>query len=188
MSLLNAVFNTRYSKYPMFLQYVPGTHKVTGKDYLESKSKLLPGDIILRGHDNYISKFFIPGKYSHSGIYLKNDQIIHSIVKTGVIEDNLIDFMRCDRLMVLRCNDSNFVNKALDIAQKLIGSKYDNELEDNDNEFYCHEFTAKCYQMCDIKKIHATTLFGLIKKNIYCADSFIKNKNFTKILEIDWKL
>ena len=50
----------------MFLQYVKGTHQVSGEDYLCVRGMLQEGDIILRGHDNYLSKFIVPGKYSHS--------------------------------------------------------------------------------------------------------------------------
>ena len=66
MGILSAIFNTKYSKYPMFLQYVDCTHRVTGKDYYNVRELLEPGDIILRGHDNYLSKFLVPGEYSHS--------------------------------------------------------------------------------------------------------------------------
>ena len=188
MSMLNFIFNTKYSKYPMFLQYVNCTHKVTGEDYYKAREVLKEGDIILRGHDNYLSKFFIPGKYSHSGIYQGNDIVIHSTIEKGVHESNLVDFMRCDRFMAFRPIRGQI--PIIVEAHKLIGKKYDNELEDNDDEYYCHEFVATVLNNCgfEIQKIRASTLFGLIKKDIYCADSFIKNYQFVKFLEIDWKL
>ena len=70
MSLLSFIFNTKYSKYPMFLQYVDCTHRVNGEDYFKARNVLEVGDILLRGHDNYLSKYIIPGAYSHSGIYM----------------------------------------------------------------------------------------------------------------------
>lgn len=162
MSLLSAIFNTKYSKYPMFLQYVDCTHRVDGKDYFNARKVLEPGDIILRGHDNYLSGFIVPGKYSHSGIYGGDDVVIHSTVENGVHESNLVDFMRCDRFMALRptvCKP-----QILDAAKKYIGKKYDHELEDNDDEYYCHEFVAAVLNGCgfEIKKTHASTLFGLV--------------------------
>ena len=169
MGILSAIFNTKYSKYPMFLQYVDCTHRVTGADYYNVRELLKPGDIILRGHDNYLSKFLVPGEYSHSGIYKGNDVVIHSTVENGVHESNLVDFMRCDRFMALR--PSLCQNLIIENAQKYIGKKYDNELEDNDDEYYCHEFVASVLKDCsfEINKIHASTLFGLISKDIYCA-------------------
>lgn len=187
MGILSAIFNTKYSKYPMFLQYVDCTHRVTGADYYKVRELLKPGDIILRGHDNYLSKFLVPGEYSHSGIYKGNDVVIHSTVENGVHESNLVDFMRCDRFMALR--PSLCQNLIIENAQKYIGKKYDNELEDNDDEYYCHEFVASVLKDCsfEINKIHASTLFGLISKDIYCAQSFLNNIIFNKVVEIDWK-
>lgn len=187
MGILSAIFNTKYSKYPMFLQYVDCTHRVSGADYYKVRELLESGDIILRGHDNYLSKFLVPGEYSHSGIYKGNDVVIHSTVENGVHESNLVDFMRCDRFMALR--PSLGQNLIIENAQKYIGKKYDNELEDNDDEYYCHEFVASVLKDCslEIDKIHASTLFGLISKDIYCAQSFLNNTIFNKVVEIDWK-
>lgn len=187
MSLLSFIFNTKYSKYPLFLQYVDCTHHVSGEDYFKARTILQEGDIILRGHDNYLSGFIIPGKYSHSGIYIGEDRIIHSMLEGGVHESNLVDFMRCDRFMALRptCGQVAIIHH----ARKYIGRKYDSELEDDDNEYYCHEFVASVLNDCNfgIRKIHASTMFGLIRKDIYCAESFLDNCHLYEIMEIDWK-
>lgn len=187
MSLLSFIFNTKYSKYPMFLQYVDYTHRVNGEDYFKARKVLEEGDILLRGHDNYLSKFIIPGEYSHSGIYHGNDIVIHSTVEKGVHESNLVDFMRCDRFMALRPCQGQI--PIMVEAHKYIGKRYDNELEDNDDEYYCHEFVATVLNNCnfEIKKVHASTLFGLIRKDIYCAKSFVENCHLDKIMELDWK-
>ena len=187
MSLLSFIFNTRYSRYPLFLQYVDSSHRVTGEDYFKAREVLQAGDIILRGHDNYLSKFFIPGAYSHSGIYKGDEKVIHSTVEDGVHESNLVDFMRCDRFMALRPTLGQI--GIIDGAQKYIGRKYDHELEDNDNEYYCHEFVATVLNDYNfgVEKVHASTLFGLIKKDIYCAKSFLDNCHLFPIMEIDWK-
>ena len=75
-------------------------------------------------------------------------------------------------------------------AHKYIGKRYDNELEDNDDEYYCHEFVATVLNNCNfgIEKVHASALFGLIQKDIYCASSFVDNCHLYKIMEIDWKV
>lgn len=187
MSLLSFIFDTKYSKYPMFLQYVDCTHRVTGEDYFKAREVLEEGDILLRGHDNYLSKFIIPGEYSHSGIYKGKDKVIHSTYEKGVHESNLVDFMRCDRFMALRPTLGQI--PIMVTANKYIGKKYDIELEDDDNEYYCHEFVAAVLNDCNfaIRKAHASTLFGLVQRDIYCANSFLENCHLTKIIEIDWK-
>jgi len=187
MSMLSFIFNTKYSKYPMFLQYVDYTHRVDGNDYLEAKRILEEGDILLRGHDNYLSRFIIPGEYSHSGIYIGGEWVIHSTVEKGVHKATLVDFMRCDRFIALRPNFGRTDIRTA--AYKYIGKNYDNELEDADDEYYCHEFVAAVLNKCGfgIEKKFASTLFGLIKKAVYCADSFLENFSLVKSMEIDWK-
>ena len=134
---------------------------------------------IAKSTDYFIKQFI--------SIYKGNDVVIHSTVENGVHESNLVDFMRCDRFMALR--PSLCQNLIIENAQKYIGKKYDNELEDNDDEYYCHEFVAAVLKDCslEINKIHASTLFGLISKDIYCAQSFLNNTIFNKVVEIDWK-
>ena len=187
MGILSTIFNTKYSKYPMFLQYVDCTHRVNGDDYFNARKVLEEGDIILRGHDNYLSRFLVPGEYSHSGIYMGNDVVIHSTVENGVHESNLVDFMRCDRFMALRPCQGQI--PIMVEARKYIGKKYDSKLEDNNDEYYCHEFVATVLNNCnfEIEKVHVSAMFGLIQKDIYCASSFVDNCHFDKIMEIDWK-
>lgn len=64
---------------------------------------LEPGDVILRGFDNYLDGYFIddPHGYSHGAIYVGKEKIIHAVVE-GVSEINVLDFMRCDRICILR--------------------------------------------------------------------------------------
>ena len=187
MSMLSFIFNTKYSKYPMFLQYVDCTHRVDGEDYFKVREILEEGDILLRGHDNYLSKFLVPGEYSHSGIYKGNERVIHSTVENGVHESNLVDFMRCDRFMALRPRLGQI--PIMVAANKYIGKKYDSEIEDNDDEYYCHEFVAAVLNDCNfgIKKRHASAFLGLIRRDIYCADSFVENCHLFKVMEIDRK-
>lgn len=187
MSMLSFIFNTKYSKYPMFLQYVDYTHRVDGNDYLEAKRILEEGDILLRGHDNYLSNFIVPGEYSHSGIYIGGERIIHSTLEKGIHKSTLVDFMRCDRFIALRPTFGRTDIRT--IAYNYIGKQYDSELEDNDDEFYCYEFVAAVLNECGfgIEKKPASTLFGLIKKDVYCADSFFDNPSLIKVMKIDWK-
>ena len=89
--------------------------------------QLQPGDILLRGYDKYLSGVFIPGYFSHAGMYLGEvseadsafcapefvagdatgffrpgkKMVVHALAK-GVFMEDIIDFCRCDRLMVVR--------------------------------------------------------------------------------------
>lgn len=66
-------------------------------------SILEPGDIILRGYDNYLDGCFIPDplSFSHGAIYIGNGKIIHAVAE-GVSETNVIEFTRCDRIAIFR--------------------------------------------------------------------------------------
>lgn len=64
-------------------------------------SLVKPGDVLLRRYDGYVDNAFIDGKYSHAGIYVGNDMIIHAI-NPIVSEIDVIDFCRCDNICILR--------------------------------------------------------------------------------------
>jgi cell wall-associated NlpC family hydrolase len=70
---------------------------------LDIISILDPGDIILRGYDNYLDGCLIPDplSFSHGAIYIGNGKIIHAVAE-GVSETNVIEFTRCDRIAIFR--------------------------------------------------------------------------------------
>lgn len=69
----------KYFKYPFFLVYDPGSYKVKGYHTREVLALLQPGDIILRGYDSYVDGLFIPGAYSHTGLYVGDGKMIHAV-------------------------------------------------------------------------------------------------------------
>lgn len=176
----------KYYKYPMFIVYCPTTYKVKGEHYLELVDKILPGDLILRGYDDYLDGVFIPGNYSHSGIYVGNNTVIHAVAE-GVSEINLIDFMRTDRIMVLRPREG--ATEAIERADFILSesAEYDFDFLDNNERYYCHELSANCYKKYNIKKIKVKRFLGLYNKELYLAESLINNSNFKIIYEYNPK-
>jgi hypothetical protein len=84
--------------------------------------RVRPGDVLVRGYDAYLDGKLIPGLFSHAGIYLGRttdadrcaapaahrerltlgeQTVIHAIAE-GVLTEDVLDFCRCDRLVVLR--------------------------------------------------------------------------------------
>jgi hypothetical protein len=82
-----------------------------------------PGDILVRGFKNYLDGYFIPGYFSHAGLYVgpvveKDKELVHRprgkklfrpgeqmvvhALAEGVLMEDLIQFCRCDYLAVLR--------------------------------------------------------------------------------------
>jgi len=43
----------------------------------------------------------VHGKYSHAGIYVGENEVVHAISPT-VTKCNVLDFLRCDRIAILR--------------------------------------------------------------------------------------
>ena len=102
-SVLLSIFgDIKVYKWPFFMVYCPTSFRVKGFHTLEAMRFLQPGDIIQRKFINYLDGYFIPGSYSHTGIYIKDSTVIHAIAEGGVSETSVIDFMRCDAVRILR--------------------------------------------------------------------------------------
>lgn len=141
-----------------------------------------PGDVVLRSYDGYIDNWFIDGKYSHIGIYIGNDELIHA-VNPKVEKINLIDFCRCDHLCVLRPNGGT--TKAIATAGEYLENNvpYDFAYKTTDDELYCFELVANCYRQLNIQTKQTQILLGLIKRNAYLCDSFLDSPDFIQIYE-----
>jgi hypothetical protein len=160
-------------KYPMFLLYDPGGYKIKGEEVREVIQSVQPGDILVRGFVNYLDGYLIPGFFSHAGLYLgevtNNDKIyvkpssmhlfksgqqmvIHSMAE-GVFMEDVINFCRCDYMIVLRRNKSFESEKAKNVefssifinALNLLGSEYDFQFNFSDiRKLSCTEFVYLC--------------------------------------------
>jgi hypothetical protein len=110
-------------KRPLFLVYDPGSYLVKGEDIREIIKDIQPGDILVRKYKNYLDGFFIPGYFSHVGLYLGpvseedvtlvplkqgkehfqfGDQMVMHALAEGVLIEDLLNFCRTDYLAVLR--------------------------------------------------------------------------------------
>ena len=170
-------------KWPMFVIYRPSGYKIRGKQIRTIMKKIEPGDVLLRGYNDYLDGYFIPkgsSNCSHSGIYVGNGNVIHSIAE-GVIREDLLDFLKCDYCVVLRPNTSkNTINKALKHAKTVVGKPYDFDFDTaTHDKYFCHEFTASCYPGIDVQKVRRKAWFlGLMSPETYLADSFYCNDKF----------
>ena len=55
---------------PMFIVYDPGSYRVKGAHMREVMKVVEPGDLLVRGYVSYLDSYFIPGYFSHVGLYL----------------------------------------------------------------------------------------------------------------------
>lgn len=116
-------------RWPLFFLYDPGSYRVKGEDMREVIKAVKPGDILVRGYENYLDGYFIPGYFSHVGMYLGKvdpdaldsiwsdeyapleevkarcrsgeQMVIHSMAE-GVFMEDLLNFCRCDYMAILR--------------------------------------------------------------------------------------
>jgi len=175
----------RVYRWPMFVVYSPMGFKIKGGDTRDIIDVLQPGDVVMRSYDNYLDGYFIPkGKSgcSHSGVYVGDNVVIHSIAEGSVVDD-IIEFCRADRVVVLR--PSAGIEWALQHAKKCADKNipYDFSFQKNNGRYYCHEFTASCYPGLDIRMLSRKGLGFIPSPMVYLADSFYENHNFKVVFE-----
>lgn len=181
---LGIVGNTKVFKYPLWLVYDPDQPKVDGDHILKVMSKVRPGDVIMRGWRHYLNGYFIPGDYSHGGICIGENKVIHAVPQ-GVVECNIIDFIMADRIIVLRPTHGQEL--ALERAREAVANEvpYDFNMTEGDDAFYCFELCAYCYRPLAIERKRPELLSGLIKRKepAWLSASFIESPDFAKVLE-----
>jgi hypothetical protein len=123
------------------------TAKLKGPDVREIIETLEPGDIVLNRHDHYVSSLFIGGDFSHAGLCVAKDRIIHVGIN-GITEEDILTFTRADAFAIIRSKDRELANIAIERAYKYLeeGVQYDYDFDKySDDYFYCSEFTDSCY-------------------------------------------
>lgn len=178
-TLLSMFGDMKVYKWPLFLVYCPDSFRVKGLHTLEVIDLIQPGDIIQRKYVHYLDGYFIPGSYSHTGVYIGNNKVIHAIAE-GVSEINLIDFMRCDAVRILRPVSGQ--EMAIEKAKALLETPYDFSFKDGEDSLYCHELGAACYSHLKIEKKRPRLFKIEFGKPCYLSESF-ETEDFELIYE-----
>ena len=170
-------------KWPLFVIYQPTSFRIKGFDTRTIMTHILPGDVVMRAYDDYLDGHFIPkgsSGCSHSGVYIGENNIVHSIAEGSSIID-IIDFCRCDKMIVLRPDSGQ--EWAIEHAKKCADANipYNFNFTPGPGQYYCHEFTASCYPHLSIEPLSRKILGFLSSPIAFLADSFYVNKRFTKI-------
>ena len=169
-------------RWPLFVIYQPTSFRVKGFDTRAIMANIQPGDVVMRAYDDYLDGYFIPkgsSGCSHSGVYIGANKIVHSIAEGSSIID-IIDFCRCDKIIVLRPDSGQ--EWAIEHAKKCADANipYNFDFVPGPGKYYCHEFTASCYPELNIEPL-SRKIFGFLSSPIaFLADSFYVNKHFTK--------
>lgn len=168
-------------RWPLFVIYQPTSFRIKGRDTREVMAILQPGDVVLRAYDDYLDGYFIPkgeSGCSHSGLYIGNNTIVHSIAEGSTLID-VIDFCRTDKIIVLRPDGGQAW--AIEHAQRCADANtpYNFDFTPGLGKYYCHEFTASCYPDLHIETLSRTVLGLLASPKAFLADSFYSNRHFT---------
>lgn len=178
--LLTVLGDIKVFKFPMFIVYCPTTYLVKGDETRLAMHQLKPGDLILRGYNEYLDGFFIPGEYSHTGIYVGDGSVIHAIAE-GVVVIDVIDFLRCDRFCIVRPKTGSEI--AVKSARQLLGRPYDFDFKGDNEALYCHELAASVYSFLNIQKLPVS--FMCVRLSTvefrWLADTFLISPDFTII-------
>ena len=135
--------------HPFWFTINAKTYRIKGQATREVQSLILPGDILIRRFEGFVDKWFIPGWWNHSGIYVGNHngrthQVVHAMSQ-GVIVEDLIDFCRTDHLIVLRAPQM-YQAKAVERAIEVIGREYDFAFDlSDDSRLSCTHVLYRCY-------------------------------------------
>jgi len=166
--------------FPWIPYYKPEGYKIRGEQVRVILRLIEPGDVLVRGFDDYLDGYFI-GHWSHVGLVFDKDTIIHSIAE-GVIKEDILNFLRTDRIMILRPNLYEQQKRAVILrGLTLVGTKYDFGFNfDDPKEMSCTEFVYNCFlpfeELLGMHKSLETFVIG--KKSIVRPESFMKFSGF----------
>jgi hypothetical protein len=151
------------------------SYKIKGPQMRQILDCIQPGDVLLRKYDHYLGSVLISGFWSHAAVYIGDNKIVHMLGE-GIITEDILTFMRCDHIMILRHKDrylaTRIVDRAKDFSNKKIEYDYDFNLKDS-KAMYCTEFVDVCADGI----IHAS-----LKNTKYILpDDFLKCPSFNKI-------
>lgn len=163
--------------------YKPQHYKIKGNEVREILNKIEPGDILLRRFDGYLNTLLTPGFWGHAAIYVNDNIVIHA-VKEGVIQEDILEFTRCDSIAILRVPDKDYVlnvNMAIYSAYKLNLQKcqYDYDMIRGNDTVYCTEFVDDLYN-----RIFADQYEIFIGNRVLTPDGIFRSDRTEKILVI----
>jgi len=169
--------------FPWIPYYKPEGYKIKGKQTRDILNLCKPGDVFIRGFDNYLDGYFI-GHWSHVALVVNSNEIMHALAE-GVITEDLITFLRTDRIAIIRPKlEEEKLLRVIQKAESLMGMPYDFEFNfDSPKEMSCTEFVYCCFEEFAaelfMKKSQINILF--IKKNVIKPKSFLQFGGFSLI-------
>jgi hypothetical protein len=149
-------------------------YNIKGSDMRKVLDTVKPGDIFLRKYDHYLGSVMIKGFWSHAAVFVGDNTVIHMLAH-GITSEDILTFLRCDHIMILRAKDSHMASRICARAKELASREieYDYDFDSTDTgKLYCTEFV----DVCADGVIRACT-----KGDIILPDDFLKCSSLEKI-------
>jgi len=163
--------NIQVFKYPFFIVFGHIAYKIKGHHQRQILDILKPGDVLLRRYDHFLAGKTIPGYFSHAALYVGDNQVIH-LLGDGICKEDILTFMRCDNLSVLRFKDQSVIGKVIEKAYEQLNKhiEYDYDFNtDSPDKFYCTEFVDFCFDY---------PVKPFIENDYILPDDFLGSANF----------
>lgn len=204
------------TRHPLWIEIAPVGNDVKGREMRKALETVKPGDVVARRYRGVVSSWFIPGRFSHTGIYVGDGMVIHA-VGSGVQKIDLIDFLACDGFAILRAKrgweiaegsceakgegkEETIAERAVRIAKGYVGYSYDyafdicedygnaEEVQKRTKSVYCHELVRSCYPGLEIPTVKPSLWNGMIRseKRQFLAESFFDSEEFEVIYDSDF--
>ena len=118
----------------------PSSYQIKGPHMREILNILKPGDVLLRRYSHYVGSRMVPGFWSHAAVYVGNNDVIHMLGK-GAAKEDILTFMRCDGIKILRFKEKPIIEKAVEKANNFYekNTDYDYGFIQGDEQLYCSE-------------------------------------------------
>ena len=204
--LLELLGRIRIYNRPFWFVLNPKPYQIKARQIRKALEVMQPGDVVVRKYNTYLSSYFIPGRFSHSGVFvgrktvqgMEVEVVVHALGSGVQMQDAIDFFMECDEFAILRPRcDEQVRNEACEIACGYIGTKYDygfDVCEDYDNQdevqkrtksVYCHELTRSCFPHLRVPCIAPTLWNGMIRssKKQFLAQSFFESPDFDVVYD-----
>lgn len=163
----------QFFKFPMFILWGNSHYKIKGHDQRQILNLIKPGDILLRRYDRYVSGLMIPGYFTHSAIYVGDNDVVH-MLKDGIMKEDILTFMRCDNIAILRNRNELRSSRSVELAKEQYVNKveYDFEFDfDDKGRMSCTELCSFCYDNPPMEK----------KKSYIIPDDFLNCPQFYSV-------
>jgi len=154
MNLLTKIYNgtlkifgdMKIYKFPFFVLYDPGSYLIKGDETREVMNTLQPGDILVRGYKNYLDSYFIPGFFTHTGLYVGNVPNPDNVMLLSAAKDEF--YAEGEQIVIHAMAEGvDNVNEVYNRALMSLGTPYDFRFDfSRYNNLSCTEFVYVCLE------------------------------------------